>query len=202
MRNAVVSGMQEGKTMQRSRKIRGSISLSRGTEDATMRGWIRFILNDAGGSLVEVAISSTVLFAMIFGVFEFAWASYSYHYVSDASREGARYAIVRGSTSCTNTPNLANCNASPDTIGNYVKGLGYAGINRANMTVTTTYLTATTSTATGSTATTWAVCSSGTCNQPGYMVNVAVTYAFPLSIPFVPKRTINVSSTSQMVIQQ
>jgi len=55
--------------------------------------------------------------------------------------------VVRGSTSCTNTPNLVNCNASPDTIGNYVKGLGYAGINPANMTVTTTYLTATTSTA-------------------------------------------------------
>ena len=167
-----------------------------------MTGWIRKIMDDAGGSIVEIAISSSILFAMFFGVFEFAWASYAYHYVSDAAREGARYAIVRGSVSCTNTPNLSNCNATPAMISTYVKGLNYPGINPANLTVTTSWLSATTSTSTGSTVTTWAACSSGTCNQPQYMVNVVVAYAFPLTIPFVPNKTINVTSTSQMVVQQ
>lgn len=163
----------------------------------------RRFFNEAGGAIVEMALSSSVLFAMFFGVFQTSMASYTYHYVSDAAREGARYAIVRGSTSCINTPNLTNCNASATTIGNYVKNLGYPGINStANMTVTTTWLTATTDTSTGTTLTTWATCSSGTCNVPGNMVKVAVSYAFPLSVPFVPKRTISVSSVSQMVVAQ
>lgn len=150
-----------------------------------------------------MAASSSILFAMFFGVFELAFASYAYHYVSEAAREGARYAIVRGSTSCINTPNLTNCNAGATTIGNYVKGLGFFGINStARMTVTTTWLTATATSSSSGSATTWASCSSGTCNAPGNMVNVVVTYAFPLTIPFVPNKTINVTSTSQMVVQQ
>lgn len=189
--------------MHGRQKSRGGISVLKGKEAVGIIDRIRRrVADDAGGSLVEMAISSTILFAMFFGVFEFSWASYSYHYVSDAAREGARYAIVRGSTSCVNTPNLSNCNATAAQISTYVKGISYAGINPANLTVTTTWLTATTSTSTGSTVTTWATCSSGTCNTPGYMVNVLVTYAFPLSIPFVPNRTISVNSTSQMVIQQ
>ncbi|HMG85215.1 MAG TPA: TadE family protein [Terracidiphilus sp.] len=162
----------------------------------------RCIVNDAGGALVEVAISSTILFAMFFGVFEIALASYSSHYVSDMAREGARYAIVRGSTSCGNTPNLTNCGANTTTIASYVRGLNYPAINPANLTVTVTYLTGTTVTTSTTTTTTWASCSSGTCNVPGNMVNVAVTYAFGMAIPFVPKKTINVNSVAQMVVQQ
>ena len=161
------------------------------------------LLDDAGGAILEMAISSSILFAMFFGVFELTLASYTYHYVSAAAREGARFAIVRGSTSCVNTRNLSNCNASPTVIGNFVKRLPYPGINSAaNMTVAVSYLTATTDTSTGTTLTTFAACASGTCNQPGNLVSVVVTYAFPLTIPFVPKKTINVTSTSQMAVQQ
>lgn len=164
-------------------------------------GW-RGVMDESGGAIVEMAISSSILFAMFFGVFEFSLASYTYHYVSDAAREGARYAIVRGSTSCANTPNLSGCGASATTIANYVKSLGYPGINStAYMNVTTSYLTASTSTTSSTTSTTWAACTSN-CATPGNMVKVAVTYAFPLSIPFVPKTTINIASASQMVISQ
>ena len=83
------------------------------------------ILNETGGAIVEMAVSSSVLFAMFFGIFEFAFASYSYNYVSDAAREGARWAIVRGSTSCANTPNLTNCGASYTDIANHVKAVSY-----------------------------------------------------------------------------
>ena len=160
------------------------------------------IRDEVGGALVEMAISSTVLFTMIFGMFQVSYASYVYSYVSEVAREGSRYAIVRGSTSCGNTPNLTDCNASPTTIGNYVKGRRFMAISSANLTVTTSWLNATTTTGTSGTATTWTACTAGTCNVPGNMVNVVVTYAFPLSIPFLPSRILNVTSTSEMVVQQ
>ncbi len=159
-------------------------------------------LDDSGAALVEMALSCVVMIAIFFGVFEFGLASYTYHYVSDAAREGARYAMVRGSTSCTNTPNLSACNATATQISDYVKNLGYPGINAtANMTVTVTWLAATTVTGGSNTTTTWAACT-GTCNLPGNMVNVVVTYAFPLAIPFSTSNTINVTSTAAMVVSQ
>jgi Flp pilus assembly protein TadG len=175
----------------------------RGAGVAGNLGWARRLLaNEAGSAIVEMGVSSTILLAMFFGVFQLSMAAYAYHYVSDAAREGARYAIVRGSTSCTNTPNLTNCNASATTIGTHVQYLGYPGIRSSNMSVTTTWLTATTSGGTGTTVTTWATCSSGTCNAPGNMVKVLASYTFPLGIPFVPARSLTVSSTSQMVVAQ
>jgi Flp pilus assembly protein TadG len=159
-------------------------------------------LDDSGAALVEMAASCVVMIAMFFGVFEFGLASYTYHYVSDAAREGARFAMVRGSTSCANTPNLATCNATATQVSNYVKNLGYPGINAtANMTVTVTWLTATTVTGGTNTTTTWASCT-GTCNLPGNMVNVVVNYGFPLAIPFSSNRIINVTSTAAMVVSQ
>src|SRR5260370_13600340 len=86
---------------------------------------VKGMMDDAGSALVEMALSSTILFAMFFGVFQISMASYSLHYVSDAAREGSRFAIVRGSTSCKNTPGLAACNASSDTIATYLKSLPY-----------------------------------------------------------------------------
>lgn len=154
------------------------------------------LMDDTGSAIVEMALSSSVLFAMFFGMFEMSMASYTYHYVSDAAREGSRYAVVRGSTSCHNT-GLTGCGATSDSIATYVKGLGYPGIKSSNMTVTTTWYTPSVGT-----PRTWTLCSTGTCNAPGYLVKVNVVYAFPFSVPFVPSRTINVGSTSQMVISQ
>jgi Flp pilus assembly protein TadG len=193
---------REGESMRELKSdLAGNSALQGSGIAAAMVKLRRIAMSDAGAGVLEMAISSAILFVMFFGVFQVALGSYTSHYVSDAAREGARYAIVRGSTSCTNTPNLSNCGATPTTIAAYVTGLTYPGIVPANMTVTVTYLTATSSTSTGVLLTTWATCS-GTCNVPGNMVNVAVSYAFPLNIPFVPRKTINVSSSSQMVIQQ
>lgn len=162
----------------------------------------RIAVNNAGAAVLEMGIASALLFSMFFGVFEIALASYTSHFVADAAREGARYAIVRGSASCGNTPSLSNCGASTDTIKAYVKGLNYPGIDPANLTVNVSYLTGTGDQSSGSLLTTWASCSTNPCNNPGNMVNVQVSYAFGISIPFVPQKTINVSSTSQMVVQQ
>jgi Flp pilus assembly protein TadG len=145
-----------------------------------------------------MALSSIILLTMLFGILEMSLALYSYHYISEAAREGSRYAIVRGSTSCQNTPNLTNCGATAAQIQTYVMTLGFPGINSTQyMTVTTTWLNAS-----ATQPTTWSTCTSGTCNAPGNAVKVTVYYAFPLKIPFLPATTLNMSSTSQMVISQ
>jgi Flp pilus assembly protein TadG len=156
------------------------------------------IRSEEGATIVATALASTILLCFFIGVFEMSLALYNYHLVCDAAREATRYAIVRGSASCTNSPNLSNCNATSAEIQSYVQGLGYP--NSGQLAVTTTWLSAVSS---GSPATTtWSACSSGTCNAPGNLVNVVVTEAFPLNVPFISKLTLNLSSTSQMVISQ
>lgn len=181
--------------------------VTRGQCPSVRRGRLRRVFRRAscteGSALVEMAISSVIFLSILFGIVEFSMALYTYNYVSDAAREATRYAMVRGSTSCTNTPGLSPCGtsqtgATATDISNYVKGLGFPGIDATNRTtVTTTWYTPP---ASGST--TWTQCTTGTCNQPGYAVDVQVAYRFPLSIPFWRATTLNLSATSRMVISQ
>jgi Flp pilus assembly protein TadG len=158
----------------------------------------RGLRGDEGATIVATALASTILAIMFIGIFDMSLALYNYHFVADAAREATRYAIVRGSASCTNSPNMTNCNATSAEIQTYVQNLGYP--YASSLTVTATWLTAVSS---GSPATTtWTACTSGICNAPGNLVHVVVTEAFPLNIPFCTKTTINLSSTSQMAISQ
>jgi Flp pilus assembly protein TadG len=167
-----------------------------------LRSSSKGVLREDGASMVEMAFACTLLLTMLFGIFAISFALYTYHYISDAAREGSRYAMVRGSTSCANSSNmLTNCGATSNQIQTYVQNLGYPGAS--NMTVTSTWYKIT-----GGTP--WAsLCSTGTCNAPGNIVKVQVTYAFPLSIPFFLRggptsqtRSLSMTSTSQMVIAQ
>ena len=151
-----------------------------------------------GAAIVEFALASVALLGMIMGMYVMFLAVYTNHCASESAREGSRYAMVRGSTSCTNTPSLTNCNATAAEVQSYVEGLGFPGMNTANgMTVTVSWLTVSTTQ-----PATWSPCSSGTCNTPGNLVKVQVQYAFPLSLPFFSSNTLNLSSTSQMAIAQ
>ena len=145
---------------------------------------------DEGSNIVEMAVVSSVLLAMLFGIVEISLALYTYNYVSDAAREGTRYAIVRGS-SCSV---LTNCNVTAAEVQTYVQNLGYPGMKSANTTVTTTWYSPSTTT-----PVTWILCGTP-CEAPGNAVKVNVTYSFQLSIPFVPRSTLSLHSTSQMVI--
>ena len=158
--------------------------------------WVRALRGEEGASLFETAIASTVFLAMLMGVFQMMLALSVFNYVTDAAREGSRYAMVRGSTSCTNTPNLSNCDATADQIQTYVQGISYPGVSSSHLTITTTWLSASTTY-----PTTWSACSSA-CNSPGNLVKVVANYPFGFSVPFVPKATFNMSSTSQLVISQ
>ena len=152
---------------------------------------------DDGSSMVELALASTVFLAMLMGAFQATIGLYTYSYLSEAAREGSRYAMVRGSTSCTSTPSLSNCNATADQIQTYVRGHGYPGITGSQLKLTTTWFKPS-----ANLPPTWSSCAGSGCNAPGNMVQVVATYAYALKVPFVPNSTINLTSTSKMVISQ
>jgi Flp pilus assembly protein TadG len=126
---------------------------------------------------VEFALCSAILLTLAFGVLVLSMAVYAYHFISEAARQGTRYAMVRGSTCQFSSP----CAATSAEVQSYVQGLAFPGINPNRMTVTTNW-------------------PSG--NDPGDPVEVTVTYTFPLSIPFVPSQTLTMTSSSQMTISE
>jgi Flp pilus assembly protein TadG len=143
----------------------------------------RTLRAEAGSSIVEFALASIILFALVFGVMAICMALYSYNVVSEAAREATRYAIVRGSA-CTSFATA--CPATTTDIKTYVQGLGFPLININPLSPT---LTAVASWPNGN-------------KNPGNPVQVTVTYTFPLGIPFMPSRALSMSSTSQMIISQ
>ena len=152
--------------------------------------WERVCRDNSGSALVEFALSSVVMVMVLFGIIECCFAFYANNYVSDAARTATRYAMVRGS-SCTG---MTDCGITSAQLQTYLRSIPYPGITPGNVTATTTWLSASTSL-----PTTWTACASQ-CNAPGNAVEVQVTYTFPLSVPFWTKKTLNLSSTSQMVI--
>lgn len=144
---------------------------------------------EQGAAMVEMALSMVILMTIIFGVLFGCLALYSYHFVSDAAREGSRYAIVHGAT-CTVSG--ASCTVSTAQIQTYVQDLGFPGINPSAMTVNTTY----------SAYPAGATCAALGCNGPGDLATVTAQYTFHLNIPFLPAQTLNMTSTSAMVISQ
>jgi len=146
---------------------------------------------EQGATLVETALSMVILLTVIFGVFEICLAVYTYHFISEAAREGTRYAIVRGAQ-CSGFASA--CPASSTDVQTYVKGIGFPGIDPSKMTVLPVW----------SSYTSGGNCpaSPAPCNTPGNLITITVQYNFPLAIPFIPAKTLAMSSTSSMVISQ
>lgn len=142
-----------------------------------------------------MALVIAILLTMLFGLMEMCLALYTYHYVSEAAREGSRFAIVRGSSCSAANPTVTPCPAQSADVQNYVQNLNYPGINPQEMTVTTTWSPYPAGDG-------WTCAPSAACNNPGNQVQVTVNYVYPLAIPFLPATTLNMSSTSQMVISQ
>ncbi len=155
----------------------------------------RCLRSEEGSAILETAMSIIIMLVFIFGVMETGFALYSYHFISEAAREGTRYAIVRGSTAgaaCASY-NSSACKASTTDVTNYVKNIGFPGINPSDLTVNPV----------------WSVYPKGTscpgtppCNSPGNQIAVTVQYNFHLNVPFIPPYTYALSSTAAMIIQQ
>lgn len=150
-----------------------------------------------GQVLAEFALISVAALMIIFGIIDFGRAFYTYHLVSNAARLGTRYAIVRGSTSCTG--------ATPDPLLSYVSGQA-PGIDSSKMTVTTV---CTNTPGLAHPCTSTAAPFSGA----GCLVTVTVTYPFTFVIPLLSLSNIlshspgtllkpAMTSTSAMVISK
>ncbi len=158
--------------------------------------------SEDGGSLVETAVCCLVLLPILFGIIQLSIALCCYHYAGDAAREASRWAMVRGGN-CNLYFNKAYCSptsasgtgATSADVAAYVAGLGYPFSGA----VTTTTKWCANS---GASTATWPTCSSTQNNATGNLVQVTVSYAYPLVIPFVPNNTINLGSISSMTIVQ
>lgn len=138
--------------------------------------------SEGGQTLVESALSISVLLMMLFGVLMGSWMLYTYHYLSYAARVGNRYAIVRGAY-CDNSNGMPDCpNVTSDQVQSYVKSVHYTGIDPSALTITVSWPNGT--------------------DNPGDPVQVTAAYPFPFSVPFSTSTTVSMHSTSQMVIEQ
>jgi len=135
---------------------------------------------DEGSSLVSFAMTLPILLGFTFGVMQVCLGYYSYEEISEAAREGTRYAAVRGSTCETSAG--ASCTVTAAEVQTYVSGLGWPNLGGGTMTVTATYPDGD--------------------EVPGHRVRVATAYVFPYKIPFMTTHALSMSSTSQMYILQ
>jgi Flp pilus assembly protein TadG len=157
---------------------------------------------DSGASLIEMALSSFILLAILFGIVQMSLALYVSHYVSDAAREATRFAMVRGGN-CTNAVKKTYCSptdglttgADNTDIQTYIQNLGFP--YSSQITSQTTWFSAS-----SGTPTTWTSCGSTKCNSPGNLVQVTVTCNYPIAIPFWTVTSLTIKSTSAKVIVQ
>jgi Flp pilus assembly protein TadG len=126
-----------------------------------------------GQSLIEFALTSVLFFMMVFGIIEFGLAIWQYNMVSDLAQEGARWAVVRGSSS-TLLPT-----ATSTELQNYVQS------RSPGFTVTVTATPADPSSA-----------------GPGTPISVQVTSSFSPVSALIPTTTLNLTSTATMIVQR
>jgi Flp pilus assembly protein TadG len=139
-----------------------------------------------GSSLVEQALVLVILLTVMFAIIDFGRALYTYHFVSNAAREAARWASVRSQKSSLGAATPGNVQS---TFGSSSALAGMA-IDSSKITFNTT----------------WAAAPSGPAvcpaNQPGCIVQVQVKYPYAFMFPFLPTGAIDMQSTSRLVITQ
>jgi Flp pilus assembly protein TadG len=140
-----------------------------------------FLHGEEGVELVELALAAPILFGFVFGLMQVCLAFYTYEYISELAREGARYAAVHG-PSCETSAGVS-CAATAASVNSYVAGIADFNLGGGALVVNTTYP-----------------------GIGGELVNnpvvVSITYTYPYKIPMVTSKTLTMSSTSQMTIIQ
>ena len=114
--------------------------------------------------MVESSLIIMVFLFLLIGVMECGRLLNSYHFLSNASREAVRWAMVRGADSGRAVDAAA--------VTSYVKSIA-PGMDTDAITVTTTWIPD---------------------NDPGSAVKVDIQYAFQPIVPFIPGITMNSAS--------
>lgn len=148
----------------------------------------RALRSESGATLIEFAISLSLMMTFLFVLLETCIAVYTYAMVSDCAREATRWAITRGST--CETSSSTSCTATAAQINAHATGMGFP--NPAGGTISANP-GATFPDTTGNCATD---------NAPGCRVMVTLTYTMPIRLPFVPTNSISWTTSSEMYILQ
>lgn len=84
----------------------------------------RRLRGEQGSTLVEIALTFFMLTTVVFGIIAFGMMIFAWNFISDAAREGTRYAMVHGST-CEDSSGSepVSCALTSDQIASYVEGL-------------------------------------------------------------------------------
>jgi Flp pilus assembly protein TadG len=131
---------------------------------------------EKGQTLVELALVLPVFLMLFFAILDGARLAMDYNTVAHAAREGARYAVVHGSTSTSPIGPGVNESNLTDYVNQYLDQLP-----AADLTVKPTWLTGT--------------------SGPGSKVKVNVTYTFlPAVGSLVGLSNVSFGSATTMVI--
>lgn len=145
--------------------------------------------SERGASLPETAIVISVLLALMFGIIDFGRAIYTYSFVAQLARQGARWAIVRGAN-CTAFATACPAQSGTTDVEPFVQSLNVGALKTSNISASLAWTPPNSG----------VNCSTIDSNQPGCIAVVTVSYPFSFMLPWVPNTTVTMSSTSQMVI--
>jgi Flp pilus assembly protein TadG len=155
----------------------------------------RYFNDETGSEIVEMALCVPLLFAVMSGVVYSSFTLYANHFVVNAAKEAARYAVVRGSTwngtACQSSSSF-NCTATGTDISNFVISELPPGLSSADLSVSTTWPGTTNS---GTTCDTL----NGN-NSPNCEVSVQVNYSFTFPIQWVNQGVLPLTSSAEMTI--
>ena len=84
-------------------------------------------VREAGQSLVEFALVVPIFLILVFGVVDGVRAVFAYNTIANASREGARYAMVHGASS-SSAVGPGNTSALTTYVQHYTGGLGSSSV--------------------------------------------------------------------------
>ena len=136
-----------------------------------------------GQALVEFALVAPMFFLLLFGIVEAGRFIFYYETLNNATREGARYAIVNGANSIAHRPTgpAAPGTTSTDAAGEDVKARVREAAFGVFSGISVTH--------------TW-----DPDNGRGSTVTVTATYTYSSLIPIVPLPPITVTAESSLVV--
>jgi Flp pilus assembly protein TadG len=176
-----------------------------------MQRLVRLGRDESGAELVEFALTSLILFTLIFAIFNWMLGMYVYHFTSYVAQQATRFAIVRGYTWSKNTttncatsapPSFTmpfNCTASATDIQNYVQSLAHPGINPSGLTINTTTSYVWPGVTPDGTTAQCGTNAKTNYNSPGCLVKVTVSYNFSF-MPILKLSPLPMGATSEKVI--
>lgn len=130
----------------------------------------------AGQAMAEFAVTVSAFLLLLFGIMEMGLAVNAYNDVCTAAREAARYAVVHSPTSANNPSTTPPYSDIQQQAVNYAPFLSTSDVTvsfPADARIST---------------------------QQDALVQI--THAYPLSIPFMSSVTLQLSSSSRMLVSQ